>query len=191
MTEELYPKLPSAPDNPHFSNDGTLNTILMRRRRINEIYKELNLLKEKRYNTYKKYSKAYSGLNNTAIALGTLATIESIAGITTSLTVIGLPVGIVLTSIGAFSGATSALLATMAKHYEKKRFKHMKIYNTIDTRITVLDKAISRIIDDNIITNEEYNSVLDGYTNIKNILIDKVDVNKLREELKKELKSKL
>lgn len=181
--EKLYPVLPSAPN-------GDNQDALIRYNRVKQIYEELRLMKQNRKTTYTKYSKAASYLHNASITFGALAVAESGAGIATTLTIIGTPVGLVLTGLGALSGLTAAVLSPIIKQCERKKIKHAKIYSILNTGLTVLDKKISKILDDQEITDDEFNHVIDEYKNIKSMLYE-FNVKKLEHDIKKEIGNKL
>lgn len=89
-----------------------------------------------------------SGILTSSIAWGGLATAEATAGVVTSLTVIGLPVGIISAGLGGVSGLIAGILAN---HCEKKKLKHVKMYSIPDTGVPMLDKEISTVLNDNVI----------------------------------------
>ena len=186
-TEKLYPTLPSAPPE---SDGDQINSNLMRRDRINQIYNELKQYRDQRYKTYKKYSKAASILSNSTVVLNSLAVIESTAGVATSLTLVGTPVGIVLTGLGALAGLTAAILTPITKHCDKKKSKHSKMYYILDTGISVLSKKVSAAVDNHEITQSEFKYLLEEYEKIKQKLYE-FNIDKLREDLKKEIVSRV
>jgi hypothetical protein len=180
MAEKIYPKLPSAPPDGGFE----------RYNRVRDIRNELQVLRDNRNRIYKKYGKALSALHNTTTALSSLAVVESTAGIATSLTVVGLPVGVVLTSLGAASGLMAAVLTPIAKHCGRKKVKHAKKHAILCTGISVLDKKISHVLDDNFINDAEFENIIDEYNNVMRQL-EAFNIDKVKADAKAEAKEEL
>lgn len=175
-TKKIYPTLtPTAPAD--FS--------LERYNRVKDIKNELSIMKDNRNSYYKKYSKATSALQKTTIALSSIAAIEGTAGIVTSLTVVGLPVGIVLTGIGGFTGLVAAVLTPITKHCQEKKLKHAKLHSILSTGLSVLDKKLSQALNNNIIDEKEFDDLIDEYDKIK-LMLNSIDVEKIKAEAKKE-----
>lgn len=176
MTEKMYPTLPTAP------HEGSLE----RYNRVKDIYNELQTMKTKRHNSYKKYGKATSILQNTTITLSSIAAAEATAGIVTSLTVIGIPIGLILGGVAGITGLTAAILTPIAKHCEKKKLKHAKLHTVLSTSLTVLDKKISKHLNDNVVDDQEFQDFLGEYEKVKEMIYAN-DINKLKDDVKKEI----
>ena len=186
MTEEkLYPTLATAP--PYSS---TTPGHYERYQRIAIIQAELNQLLEKRHIIYKKYSKASSFFNAATTTLASLATIETTAGIITSATVIGLPIGIILSGLGAGSGGLALLFIPLRKYCEKKKSKHLKKHAIINTGVNMIYLKVSKALNDDSISDEEFNNIIYEYEAIRKLLFD-INIEELKKEIKKELTSKL
>lgn len=181
MTEKIYPTLPSAPQ-----HEGSLE----RYNRVKDIYNDLQTMKTQRNNSYKKYGKATSILQNTTIALSSIAAVEATASIATSITVIGIPIGLILGGIAGITGLTAAILTPIAKHCAKKKLKHAKLHTVLSTSLTVLDKKISRHLNDNVLDDQEYQDFLDEYEKVKDMIYAN-DLDKLKEAVKKDITKKL
>jgi hypothetical protein len=180
MTEKLYPKIPSAPP-----DDG-----LERSNRVQAIRNELQVFKNDRWKYYKRYSKATAALQNLTIALGSFATAASTAGIATSLTVVGIPVGVVLTGLGAAAGLTAVIFTPIAKHCGKKKNKHSKKHSILSTGITMLDKKISRALDDSFIDDKEFDAIVDEYNRVLQLL-ENFNLEKVKTEVREEFANEL
>lgn len=157
-----------------------------------EMQDNLQKLARDRKTVYKKYSKASSVLQNTMISMTSLAAAESVAGITTSLTVIGLPVGIVLTGLGVATGVISAILSPIVKHLNNKKVKHARKYGALTTGVTALNTRMSKNYNDGTISEEEfivftkeYNSIIDDLNS------GKVDREAIKKEVAAEIMHKL
>ena len=176
----MYPRLPTAPVEGGFE----------RYNRVQEVYNELKIMKQNRYKYFKRYSKITSGLQTTSITLGALAAVEATAGIITSLTVVGLPIGLILAGLGGASGLLASILMPIAKNCEKKKLKHLKMYSILDTGVSMLDKKISTALNDNIIEDQEFYEIIEQYDKIKELLYV-FNIEKLKSEVKNELLTKI
>jgi small-conductance mechanosensitive channel len=92
----------------------------MRYQQAKDIKAELTKIKEDRYKLYKIYSKLNNGFNTTGIVLGVLSTAEATAGVATTLTVIGAPVGAILAGVGGVTSIISIGTAAIGKTMEKR-----------------------------------------------------------------------
>ena len=178
--KSIYPNIATAPPDISFE----------RYNKIKDIYNDLKLMKEKRKTIYKKYSKASSGLNTSIMVLSSFATAEATAGIITSLTVIGLPIGIILTGISGVTGLSALILTPISKYINKKKLKHGKLYSVLDTAMILLSKRISTALDDSIIEDKEFNEIIDEYANIKKKMYE-FDYDKIKDEAKQEIKKNI
>lgn len=184
MTElKLYPELPTAPEEE-------TSSLFTKYNRVKNIYNEMKVMKEERHKCYKKYSKATSVLQNIIISLTSLSVIESGVGIATSLTIVGLPVGIVLTSLGIASGGCAAILTPISKHTQKKKLKHMRKEAILDTGLILLDKKIFKALNDRTISDEEFSAIVTEYEKIRNSLSTN-NIGKIKAELRADLKKEL
>jgi len=180
MNDKLYPNLSRI--------DGSAE----RYEASKEMRNDLEKRALERKTVYKKYSKASSVVQNTMISLASLAAAESVAGITTSLTVIGLPVGIVLTSLGVATGIISAILSPIAKHLTGKKVKHARKHTALNTGVTTLNTRMSRNYNDGIISEEEFKIFVDEYNAILDSLNSvRVDKDAIKKQVTKEIMNKL
>ena len=144
-----------------------------------------------RKKVYKRYSKACSILQNSMISLAALAAAESVAGITTSLILIGLPVGVILTGLGVATGVVSAILSPIVKHLNAKKVKHARKHATLTTGVTTLNTRMSRNYNDGIISEEEFRIFTEEYNAIMDDLNgQKVDKEAIKKEVAAELMNK-
>ena len=155
-----------------------------RRERVRDIRAELRILKEDRHRLYKKYSKASTALQNVSVALGSLAAAQSTAGIVTSFTVVGLPVGVVLTSLGVASGVVAAVLTPITKHCVKKKMKHARKHSALVSGSCILDKKISKALDDNVLSDEEFREIVNEYERISK---EDSFIEKVKEQVREEI----
>ena len=161
MTEKLYPQLPTAPE--------AVET--WRHKHINRMYNEIQQLITQRQHIYKKYNKIVSVFKYLNITLTTCATIEATTAAITSATVIGLPLGMIFGIVGAGTGVVCLFTLPISKHLEKKKHKHMKKLTTLESGFTHMNKLFSKVLNDNIISDEEYQTVVEWYQQIKQMLI--------------------
>lgn len=176
MDDKLYPNLSRI--------DGSAERYTMSKEMRDNLEKRASIRK----NVYKRYSKACSVLQNAMVSLAALAAAESVAGITTSLTVVGMPVGIILTSLGVATGVASAILSPIVKHLNSKKLKHARKRATLATGVTTLNTRMSKNYNDGIISEEEFKIFTDDY----NAILDELNSVKVdKEELKKEVTAEL
>ena len=152
----------------------------------------------------KKYSRWRSFFHTSSVSTGSLSAILTVSGITTSLTDPGLIVGIPLSAIGGFLSAASTSCGLATKKLTKKVSKHEETIQLIKSKENTISDLVSKALHDNQIDEKEFSlimSELQKYNTLKseirmktnnNILKNNIpDVNKLREELKKELVDQL
>ena len=113
--------------------------------------------------TYKKYSKASSGVEHASMVLNTLGTVQGVAGVATSLSVAGLPVGTILMGTDAACGALGTLLIPIGKHLNKKKLKHGNKLAKYRTTKLLLELDLSKMLDDGVITHTEYERLIEVY----------------------------
>ena len=141
----------------------TIDVNIERYNRAKSIREELRVMRDKRDGYYKKYSKASSRLHYTTMVISSMAVMQTTAGIATSATVVGIPVGIVVTSLGATMGLVATVLTPISKRCLRKKVKHAKKLAILSAGLSSLDEKISSVLDDNSIDESEFNSVVEEY----------------------------
>ena len=148
----------------------------------------------------KKYARMRSVCQGTAVASGSLSAILTAAGIGTSLTGPGVVVGVPLSGIGGFLGLISASAGVAAKKLTTKTTKHEKTIQLIKAKHNSISDLVSKALHNNAIDEKEFAlimSELDKYEALKSSIRSKnnnppaVNMEKLREEIKKEMLGQL
>ena len=126
----IYPTVPSAPENPQVSYH--LNVIQS---------KQQGLLKlEERYKEkYKKYTKTLNRLVATVACSSGLSVATGISSVATLSTFIGFPVSIPLGALSLAGASISGVTTALTKKYQKKLAKVMKLTDIITSAIAVFE----------------------------------------------------
>ena len=147
-SKKMYPEIPSAsPDHLESQDDGEY-----RLKKIEEVENFLRSEVEKRGKLAKQFKRraiATSFSDTSVIAAITALEVASIVTLTTGF---GMPISIVLASIGLLLGLGSAVIHKTQKIFESKNKKHDKI-NTISG-------VVSKAVEDSHIDHQEYLLVL-------------------------------
>ena len=142
--------------------------------RLNEVSKCLTYLEtelEKREQIFKKYKRTHSLLIKTNAISGTLSVLISGSAVGTSLTVVLIPVGVSLASIGGFFGFVSALTGLIAKKISPKLNKHLQTVSVCNAKLNTIKDLISKALQDNDISPEEFRLIMsegEKYQKLKN-----------------------
>ncbi|KAJ7393121.1 hypothetical protein OS493_008420 [Desmophyllum pertusum] len=187
--ERLYPALPQ-PEN-------------FRLTKITEIEKDIGNEVEHYRKVAKKYKKVRPVIHYGAIGLGSTAACLSAGAFATSLTGIGLAIGVPLASVSALCGFASAGMAGATKKLEPKISKHEKLYTLAVAKRDSISGLVSKALDDNKVTDDEFriiNSEISQYRGLKasvRIKFKKPDsphapnLDKIRKEIRDEEREKL
>ena len=153
----------------------------------------------------KKYKRAKTIINAFAVATGVLTVVLSSASFGTLLTGIGAPVSAPIAGIAALLGTASTAAANTSGRLNTKVIKHEKTISLAESKHLSVSRLVSRALTDGSISDVEFNLILreiDNYYSLKgqlrrevkieNISSDeKVDVEALRQEIKKIYQQKL
>ena len=147
---------------------------------------------EKVYKKYQKASKVCTGVDVIGNLIGTASGGSAIA---TALTGVGLPVSIPLAVVSGLGYVMSIFNMCISKKIESKMRKHKAIATLARSKHTTLDKAMVKVIDDNVITPEEYAMLCkiadEYYTQKDELRKRKVDIKKAFNKAEKDVKDKL
>ena len=144
-TEKLYPDLPA-------SN--------FRLQKISDVQKELEAKAAHYHQVTKKYKRAFTIAHGSAIRLGSLTAFLSSAGIATAVSGIGASVGIPIGGVAALTGLCSTGLTAFSKRLQTKLTKHKQTYTLAITKHNTVCELVSKALNDNKITNGEFNLIL-------------------------------
>ena len=188
MTDSVYPILPSG-------ENFRLNKVNMVLSQLDDELKHYEKVR-------KKYARVRSLIHGTAVISGGLSAVLTASGIGTSLTGPGIIVGIPLSAVGGILGLFSATFGMATKRLTKKVSKHEKTIQLIKSKHNSIADLISKALRDNSINEKEFTLImteLDKYEALKNEIRmtfqkkeePQVNIEKLREEIKKELLQQL
>jgi len=193
----MYPDIPQTGENPKSGNDFRLHKVNMVLSQLGEELKHYERVR-------KKYSRLRSLFQGTAVTSGILSAVLTASGIGVSLTGPGLAVGIPLSALGGFCGIVSASCGVIVKRVTKKISKHEMTLQLIKSKDNSINDLVSKALRNNQIDENEFELILseiDKYSKMKasirrkkneQILKNDVpDVQKLREELRKEIVDQL
>ena len=152
MTDyKLYPSLPLAPsENPQVAYH--LSVIQAKQKRLKN--KE-QMFKQK----YEKYNKILNRLTWLNACSSRISIATGISSVATFVTFIGLPVSAAL-GVASMTGAiASGIMSVLTKMYQKKLKKVTKLIDIITPALVVYERLISGALKDDIIDEEEFNTL--------------------------------
>ena len=109
---------------------------------ITSCYDELKRKKDKYYEIGQKYTKTLDHLIRINTISNSFSLTSGISGITTSLTGVGLPIGITLGSIAALCTISSSITTLIIKRYKKKLVKNNTILDHITSTLAIFSSII-------------------------------------------------
>ena len=118
---KIYPSMPSAPYEASYKEKYYIDTLISFKNDL------LNLERnnDEKYKQLKRKSNRFYGVNITS---NTIAALTGISGITTSLTVVGLPISLVLGSISLGSVFVSSVSIIFIQKNQKNINKNRKVH---------------------------------------------------------------
>ena len=165
MSENIYPKLPSAP----LMNQESFNIEMVRK-----YYQDIANLKEKYTEKQRKYKNVYNRLLHVSTGASTVALASGISTIGTSVTIVGIPISASLAIVSTVSTCVGACLLLTSKKYKKKLLKCYELLDKITTSLATYETLISLSIDDgSVIDAKEFHKLQTLYlhlmTHVRNI----------------------
>ena len=188
--KKIYPDLDEIPNRENKGDNF----------RLNEVSKCLTYLEtelEKREQISKKYKRTHSLLMKTNAISGTLSVLISGSAVGTPLTVVLIPVGVFLASIGSFFGFVSVLTGLIAKKISPKLNKHLQTVSVCNAKLNTIKDLISKALQDNEISPEEFRLILsevEKYKQLKNsfrVLKNQVNMKNLKRQVRSEIMKSL
>ena len=170
--------------------------------KVNTVLSQLGSEIKHYENVRKKYAKIRGILHKTAVAAGTLSVILTGSGVATSLTGPGIVVGVPLSAVGGLLGLISASCTVFTKKLTKKVTKHENTIQLAKSKENSISDLVSKALSNNQIDEKEFAlimSELQKYETLKSSIRvkrnklknDVPDLQKLREELRKEIVDQL
>ena len=152
----------------------------------------------------KKYKRAKTIINAFAATTGTLTVVLSTASLATLLSGIGAIAGAPIAGIAALLGTFSTAASASSGRLNKRVTKHEKTISLAESHHLSVSKLVSKAMTDGVVSDAEFNLILreiENYNSLKSQLrrevkkiensSENIDVESLRQELKKKFQQKL
>ena len=182
-----------------------LNTEDFRLKKINDLLKELSDEAEHYRQVAKNYKRSHSIVHGSAVGLGSLSVGLSSGALGTALTGVGIVASPALAGVATLCGLGSVGFAAASKRLERKVTKHEKIYTLALAKRNSVNELVSQALADKQISDVEFRIItreVEKYDKLKVAIRSGVkavtqeaatqtqgpDIEKLKEELRKEVK---
>ena len=142
---QLYPNLPA-----------TTNAENFRLTEISKIEKEMSDEVEHYRIVLKKYKKVRKVIHYSMVSLGTLTAVLSSGAFATSLTGVGIVIGVPVAAVAALSGGTSTGLSVINKKLERKVNKNSRIHALAVSKHDSINSSVSQALDNNLVSDTEF-----------------------------------
>ena len=139
MSEDLYPKLPSAPS----ISQESFNIEAIRK-----YYQDITDLKNKYDEKQWKHKNACNRLLNASTSASSVGVISGISTIGTAFAVVGLLISVSLGVVSTVSTCVSGILLLISKKYKKKLLKCYELLDKITSSLATFERLISLSLDD-------------------------------------------
>ena len=130
---------------------------------IESIQEELEIEREKRSMLIKKYNKGCVVTDGIQHGLVLIILACGATSLGTILTVVGIPVALAMDIGAVATGVLCIANNRIGKYLKTKMNKHEKIRTLAETRLCIISDYISKAIQDNEISEEEYSLILAEY----------------------------
>ena len=130
---------------------------------IESIRQELELEREKRVVLIEKYSKGCTVVDGVQHGLVIRMIGFGATSLGTTLTAVGIPVALAMDVGTVAAGILSMASSRIGKYLRTKVNKHEMIRTLAETTLSVISDYISKAIEDDVISEEEYSVVLTEY----------------------------
>ena len=152
MTDyKSYPNLPLAPP----ENPQVVYHLSVIRAKMEGLKNKEQMFKQK-YEKYTKILNRLTWLNACSIGISVATGISSVA---TFATFVRLPVSAALGAASLTGAIASGIISTLAKKYQKKLKKVIRLIDIVTRATVVFDRVISVALKDGIIDEEEFNTL--------------------------------
>ena len=179
-----------------------LNAEDFRLKKINDQLKELSDKVEHYRQVAKKYNRSHSMVHTSAVGLGSLSVGLSSGALATALTGFGIVASPALAGVATVCGLASVGFATVSKRLNRKVAKHEKIYTLAQAKRNSVNELVSQALADKQISDVEFRIItreVEKYHELKAEIraggqpavaaqTQGLDLEKLKEELRKEVK---
>ncbi|KAL9987211.1 hypothetical protein ACROYT_G001482 [Oculina patagonica] len=134
---QLYPSLPTNAEN-------------FRLTEISKIEKEISAEAEHYRLVLKKYKKVRKVIHYSVVCLGAVTAALSSGAVATSLTGVGIVIGVPVAAVAGISGAASTGLSVINKKLERKVNKHSRILALAVAKHDSINSSVSQALNDNL-----------------------------------------
>ena len=189
-TEKLYPVLEAPPPTPLIANGHEY-----RLRSCQKILENIEGDAKHYSSTLKKYTRSRNIFSHLCGVTTGASVVLSASGIGTGITVVGIPIGIALGSLGGLCGMLGLGFGLASKNMSKKVGKHVDNVARAKATIGAINAVVSKAMRDGVISDVEYKIV----TNIDNVYNKRMasirrstnaeDLKKMREQVEGEMKA--
>ncbi|KAL9979162.1 hypothetical protein ACROYT_G016781 [Oculina patagonica] len=140
---QLYPSLPTNAEN-------------FRLTEISKIEKEISAEAEHYRLVLKKYKKVRKVIHYSVVCLGAVTAALSSGAVATSLTGVGIVIGVPVAAVAGISGAASTGLSVINKKLERKVNKHSRILALAVAKHDSINSSVSQALNDNLVSDKEF-----------------------------------
>ena len=152
MTDyKLYPNLPSAPP----ENPQVVYHLSVIQTKMQGLKNKEQMFKQK----YEKYNKTLNRLTWLNACSSEISVATGISSVATFATFLGLPVSVALGAASPTGAIASGIISTLTKKYQKKLKKVTRLIDIVTRATVVFDRVISVALKDDIIDEEEFNTL--------------------------------
>ncbi|KAG1669180.1 hypothetical protein GQR58_017613 [Nymphon striatum] len=159
---------------------------------IGEILKQLEQERDYRYGLSRKYRRGIKLINIADAALVAVTMGLGVVGVSLLSTIVGVPIVLVVEGIALGTGLLNIASKYANTKLTRKVEKHENIKILAETKLSDISIYMSKALDDNIISDSEYNVIADEFVKFREMITDpeKKDL-KVQEflELKKNIKN--
>ena len=125
--------------------------------------------------------------HGSAISLGSICSLLSSAGLATSLTGIGIPIGASLAGVASLFGISSTCLTVASTKLEAKVLKHENIFALVTEKGDTVSELVSKSLVDNSVSDAKFKIILrelEKYFVLKNLCALTLSQNRGKNSLK-------
>ena len=198
--------IPSGPELYPMNEITQINAEDFCLKKVSDLQTELSNEAEHYRQVAKRYKRTHSMAHISAVGLGSLSAGLSSATLATALTGFGIVASPTLAGVATVFGLLSAGFTVVSKRLERKVTKHEKIYTLALAKLNSVAELVSKALADKRISDSEFTIILrevqkyhelkpairDGVKNTKTenkeVQTQPLDLDKLKRELRKEIK---
>lgn len=154
-TIHIYPTLPTAPKIDDYYTS-----------QINSYIKDLNELRESTKFKIDKNKKRANIKGNVSLFCQSVGGSMAIAGVAIDLTIIGLPVGVIISGIGGGIGMVGLGIEMIKKNESKKINKCIDVLDEINKNVSKFYLVVGKSLMDKVISEKEFENINRMYLDV-------------------------